>query len=174
MHRWLGELAGWHEFYSFAGTAAATLMGLLFVVMSLGQRLLATDEGERATRAFFTPIVIFFGTVIVVAMFMLIPHASSGALGVLLGVIALAGLAFMIASGAHRAWRISELGVDDLFWYVVLPYLGFAVIGASGVCIWKDVAVGFYALAGAVVLMLVVGIRNLWDLVIYNIQHSGS
>jgi len=78
----------WHEFYAFAGGAAATLMGLMFVVMSLGQRTLATEEGSQAMRALFTPIVVFFATVIVVAMLMLIPDPVPRLLGVLLGAIA--------------------------------------------------------------------------------------
>src|SRR5690349_7531480 len=121
MEDWLRAVDAWHEFYTFAGTAAATLMGLLFVVMSLGQRTLATEEGKRATRGFFTPIVVFFASVIVVAMCMLVPATSARALGAMIAAIALVGLFYMIASGAHHLWRTSELGYEDLMWYVVLP-----------------------------------------------------
>lgn len=168
---WPKELDAWRDFYVFAGTAAATLMGLMFVVMSLGQRTLATDEGIRATRGFFTPIVVFFATVIVVTMVMLTPHFEPIALGIMLGVVAIVGLVYMLTSGADRMWRLSELGFDDLIWYVALPYVGYLVIGAAAVGIWKAAAFGFYCAAAAVLLLLVIGIRNAWDLVIYNVQH---
>jgi hypothetical protein len=162
----------WRDFYVFVGTAAATLMGLMFVVMSLGQHALATEEGQRATRAFFTPIVVFFATVIVVAVLMLVPDTPPTALGVLLAVVAGAGLIYMIASRAHTIWRTSELGLDDLMWYVILPYVGYAATGVAAVAIWKTAGFGFYAAGGAMLLLLLIGIRNAWDLVVYNIQRS--
>ena len=165
-------MEAWHEFYTFAGTAAATLMGLLFVVMSLGQRLLASDEGVRATRGFFTPIVVFFATVIVTAMLMLIPHTTAPALGALLAVVAIVGLLYMIGSDVHRTWRTSELGIDDLLWYVVLPYVSYLIIGASAIGIWERAPFGPYGMSAAMLLLLLIGIRNAWDLVVYNIQRG--
>jgi hypothetical protein len=67
----------------------------------------------------------------------------------------------MIASGAHNVWRIGEFGFDDLVWYVALPYLGYAAIGVAAVAIWKANT-------------LLIGIRNPWDLVVYNIQRGSS
>jgi hypothetical protein len=164
----------WHEFYAFAGGAAATLMGLMFVVMSLGQRTLATEEGSQAMRALFTPIVVFFATVIVVAMLMLIPDPVPRLLGVLLGAIAAAGIIYMVVSGAHRFWRGHELGFDDLLWYVVLPYVSYASIGVATAAIWKGAPFGLDVVAAALLLLLLIGIRNAWDLVVYNIQRGGE
>ena len=170
MHDWSEQLQAWRDYYVFGGTAAATLMGLMFVVMSLGQRSLATDEGARATRGFFTPIVVFFATVIVITMLVLIPKASSLALSLLLGIIAICGGVYMVGSGAHSMWRAGELGFDDLIWYVVLPYLGYTGIAVAAIAFWKATALGFMALAVAMLLLLLTGVRNAWDLVVYNIQ----
>jgi hypothetical protein len=172
MQAWFHELAAWREFYAFAGAAAATLMGLMFVVVSLGQRTLATDEGARATRSLFTPIAFFFATAIVVAMLMLIPDVVPGALAALLATIAVTGLTYMIASGAHSFWRTQELGIDDLTWYVLLPYLSYATIGVAAVTVWNASAFGLHTAAAAMLLLLLIGIRNAWDLVIYNIQRG--
>lgn len=174
MEEWFRELEAWHDFYVFAGTAAATLMGLMFVVMSLGQRTLATEEGTQATRAFFTPIVVFFATIIVLAILMLMPHAPAPALALLLAILAIAGLWYMIGSRAHSVWRTNKLGVDDLFWYVLLPYLGYAIIGVSAVGILKSATFGLYGEAAAILLLLLIGMRNAWDLVVYNIQRGSE
>jgi hypothetical protein len=172
VQEWFLQLERWHDFYVFAGTAAATLMGLMFVVMSLGQRTLVTEEGTRATRAFFTPIVVFFATIIVVTVLMLTPEASPVALAVLLAVAGAGGLIYMAASRAYTVWRTSELGFDDLLWYVVLPYLSYALIAAAAAAIWKTSTFGLYGMAAAVLLFLLIGIRNAWDLVIYNVQRN--
>jgi hypothetical protein len=174
MQEWFRGLEEWRDFYVFAGTAAATLMGLMFVVMSLGQRILATEEGTRATRGFFTPIVVFFATVIVLSLLMLMPQTEGAALGVLLAILALAGFLYMIGSGAYKAWRTNELGIDDLFWYVVLPYVSYLIIGVSAAAIWKSSQIGLYSAAAAILLLLLIGIRNAWDLVVYNIQRGSD
>jgi hypothetical protein len=173
MQEWFDRLHAWREFYTFTGAAAATLMGLMFVVMTLGQPSLATEDGSRALRAFFTPTVTFFVTIIVVAMLMLIPDTAPNALAALLGAVAVGGVLYMIASGAHRVWRANDLGLDDLMWYVALPYVSYASFGVAAVAIWKGAAFGLYTTAAAMLLLLLVGIRNAWDLVVYNIQRGG-
>lgn len=174
MEDWFHAVDAWHEFYTFAGTAAATLMGLLFVVMSLGQRTLATEEGKRATRGFFTPIVIFFASVIVVSMFMLIPATTAATLAAMIAAVAAVGLFYMAASGVHRIWRTSGLGYDDLMWYVALPYLSYLLIAVAAIAIWKSSPSGLYTASAAMVLLLLTGIRNAWDLVVYNIQRGSD
>lgn len=174
MTDWPALLEQWHEFYTFAGTAAATLMGLMFVVVSLGQRRLATaEEGPQITRGLFTPIVVFFATVIAVAMLMLVPSTPRHALGASLVAVSLAGIVYMVASGAYRVWQRSELGLDDFAWYVVVPYASYAALGAAGVALWAGAAYALPAVAATMFLFLATSIRNAWDLVIYTV-HQGD
>lgn len=147
-------------------------MGLMFVVVSVGQRVLGKPEGLPAIRAFFTPIVAFFATGIVLAMLMLMPATSAPELGVLLGILGIAGLGYMFASGAHAAWRQSDLALDDWVWYVALPFLSYLAICGGGLAIGSKIATGFYVVGGASILLLVIGIRNAWDLVVYISQRS--
>jgi hypothetical protein len=39
---WLKQLEAWHDFYVVVGGAAAGLTGLMFVVVSLGPKVIAT------------------------------------------------------------------------------------------------------------------------------------
>jgi hypothetical protein len=172
MDEWFRHLEGWHDFYVFAGTAAATLMGLMFVVMSLGQRALVTEEGTRARRAFFTPVVAFFTTIIVITVLMLTPEETPIVLAVLLAVVGIAGLTYLAMTGPYAAWRSSELGFDDLMWYVVLPYLSYVAILALAAAIWKASTLGLYGIAAALLVLLLTGIRNAWDLVVYNVERN--
>ena len=166
------KLQHWHELYSVAGGVAATLMGLMFVVISLGQRGLATERGFQITRALYTPIVVFFVTIVIMSMLMLMPDTPPGALGGLLGVVSVAGLIYMTVSGAYNTWRASELGVDDLLWYVVLPYISYAALGVAAVMIWRAAPFGPHVEAGAMLLLLLIAIRNAWDLVVFSVQRS--
>jgi hypothetical protein len=52
-------LKEWHDFYILLGTAAATLLGLLFVAVSLGAGYL-TEEHQYGTRTFMSPVVVYF------------------------------------------------------------------------------------------------------------------
>ncbi len=164
------KLQQWHELYSVAAGIAATLMGLMFVVISLGQRSLQTEEGFRVTRALYTPVVVFFVTIIVVSLLMLMPDTGPVALAALVGAVAAVGLGYMIASGAYGFWRGSNLGSEDFIWYVVLPYVSYITLGTAAVMIWRTAPFGPHVEAGAVLLLLLAGIRNAWDLVVYSIQ----
>jgi hypothetical protein len=146
-------------------------MGLMFVVVSVGQRVVGTPEGLPAIRAFFTPIVAFFATGIVLAMLMLMPYTSAQALGVLLVILGIAGLAYMVATGAHAAWRRSDLALDDWVWYVALPFLSYLAICGCGIALWNKAGAAFYVVGAAAILLLSIGIRNAWDLVVYISQH---
>lgn len=147
-------------------------MGLMFVVVSVGQRVLGAPEGLPAIRAFFTPIVAFFATGIILAMLMLMPYTSAHALGVLVGILGVAGLAYMFATGAHAAWRRSDLAFDDWVWYVALPFLSYLAICGCGIALWNKAAAAFYVIGGAAILLLAIGIRNAWDLVVYISQRN--
>ena len=70
-------LKGWHDFYLLVGTAGATLLGLLFVAVSLGRGFL-TKERQRGTRTFMSPVVIHFTSVFFLCAVGLFPsHLAS-------------------------------------------------------------------------------------------------
>jgi hypothetical protein len=56
-------LHGWENFFIVAATAAATLIGLLFVAITLGTGL-STPHGLDATSAFLTPTLTRFSGVL--------------------------------------------------------------------------------------------------------------
>ncbi len=100
----------------------------------------------------------------------MMPRVDPVVLGVLLLLGSIAGLAYVFWTGVHRNWRENKLGWDDFIWYATLPLLGYIVMLAAAIGIWMRGAFGPYALAAAVMLLMVVGIRNAWDLVIWFAQ----
>src|SRR5437773_5011229 len=69
---WTHELETWHEFFLLIGTAGLTLTGLLFVVVSLGPRVVASHEAT-GVRAFISPNAVYFTTTLVVSAILMIP-----------------------------------------------------------------------------------------------------
>ena len=68
-------LEGWHDFYLLIGTASATLVGLLFVALTLNAEILRRDE-FGATRALARRSFFCFINLVVVAGILLIPRQS--------------------------------------------------------------------------------------------------
>jgi hypothetical protein len=163
-------LHAWHEFYLLVGSAAAALTGLMFVVVSISPGTIATRPAA-GIRAFITPTIVFYATVLVVSALMLAPHAAPRLVAILLALGGLAGLAYMVWIDAHRQWRRSKLGLDDWYWYVAQPALGYVLLVAAGIALWLRLAAGAWLVALSAVLLLVVGIRNGWDLAIWMAQN---
>ena len=80
-------IVDWQGFYALAGAAAATLVGLLFIAVSLHLDIFG-DESETELRALAEITLINFLTVLMMALFFLIPH--QGRLGLALPLLAIA------------------------------------------------------------------------------------
>jgi len=86
-------LAGWHEFYLLAGTAAVTLVGLLFVSLSFHLDVLIHDTRAHLL-AHARSTLLSFIYVMVVSLMFLIPHQNPRLLGI--GVTVASGLLLTI------------------------------------------------------------------------------
>jgi hypothetical protein len=163
---WIHQLEQWHEFYVLAGTAGVTLTSALFVVISLGPSIIAS-ENNTGVRAFITPNVVYFTTVLVLSQVLLsstIPREVFG--WSLLGGAALSIL-YLWTTRAPRRWRENNLSVMDWIWYIALPYLAYILILIIGVGVVRNDQWALTGLAGCIVFMLVIGIRNAWDLAVW-------
>ncbi|HZR81540.1 MAG TPA: hypothetical protein VFD92_10630 [Candidatus Binatia bacterium] len=168
---WPQQIHAWHDFYAITGTAAATLTGLMFVVVSLGPRTIARSSGT-GVRAFVTPTVVHFATVLFVAALMAIPATTPvlAESALLVGGVAL--LAYLNWTRVHRQWRESNLDRDDWLWYVGLPGLSYLLLVAGALGIWERSELGLASVAAAVLTLVATGIRNSWDLVIFMSQRA--
>jgi hypothetical protein len=163
------QLEAWHDFYLVVGTGAAALTGLLFVIVSLGPHVVA-GHTQTGMRAFVSPIATHFTTVLVASSVMLVPELSMPLHGTLLAAGGFGGLIYTAWTRVHGRWRESKLPFLDWIWFVGLPAACYALLLASGVAIAMSLAIGLYAVAGAMLLLVVVGIRNAWDVVLWVAQ----
>jgi hypothetical protein len=170
---WIHDLQSWHEFFLLIGTAGVTLTGLLFVVISLGPRLIANHQAT-GVRAFISPNAVFFSSTLVVSAVFMMPALPERVLGWLLVVGAAASVGYMAYTRAHQQWRQNQLPVLDWVWFVGLPLAAYLVLLAAGVSFLMHGALSFLLVAAGLILLLVIGIRNAWDLVIWVSQKEHS
>jgi hypothetical protein len=159
-------MEGWHEFYVLVGTSAAALTGLMAVVVSISPETIA-ERPKSGVRAFVTPTMVFFTTALAVSAYMLVPHIAPAALAVLLALTSVAGLAYLLWVRGQYHWRAQNLDAEDWIFFIGLPFLSYVLLLAAAIAIWRGSALGAPTLAFATLLLLVVGIHNAWDLVIW-------
>jgi hypothetical protein len=170
---WAHQLERWHDFFVLIGTAGVTLTGLLFVVVSLGPGVVAKNRAT-GVRAFVTPNAVFFTTALVVAAVLLIPDLPATAAGAFLCIGAAASIVYLISTRASQHWRFQKLPVEDWVWYIGLPLVSYLLLFAGGAGILSNAAWSFHTVAIGLILLLVAGIHNAWDLVIWitNKEHG--
>ena len=172
MHEaWTHQLESWHEFYLLVGTAGLTLTGLLFVVISLGPRVTA-DRHATSVRAFVSPNAVFFTTTLVVSSLFLVPGLSATMIGILLCLGTTASMVYLAYTRAHQQWRHHKLPLLDWIWFVGLPCLGYLLLLFAGVCFLVEVSFAMYGVAAGLVLLVITGIRNAWDLVLWTAKQQ--
>ena len=158
---------GWHDVYATAGGGAAALAGLLFVGLSLHLRAVVS---HRDIRALARVTLSDFFVVLVLALFILAPSGGAAATGYEVGGIGLVGFLLMVRP-AVQGMRGRRTGSP---WFRVLVfrfglsglgYLGLVATGAAlaGTGDYRD---ALYGLLVVVVVLLMVGVRNTWDLLV--------
>lgn len=158
-------LSDWHDFFMLLGTASATLIGAMFVVVSLGIGILTRDK-ELATGAFLTSTVTHLSIVLLGAALTMTPGLDWRWFGAIAGLAGIAGLAYSIhvVSGFRQ-----HDGTDfsDWFWYAGFPLVAYATLAAAGATGLRGMALSLDLLAAALSLLLVAGIRNAWDMILF-------
>jgi hypothetical protein len=158
---------GWENFFIVGATAGATLIGLLFVAITVGS-VMSTSRGVYGTRAFLTPTLIRFSGVLFECMAVLPPWPSAWPVGIILGLFGLTGLVYQIhVILMQRKVDFASLDWADWTLFSLVPMLGYAslIAGAAGLIAEKSFAP--YAIAGAITLLLLAGIYGAWSLTLW-------
>ena len=166
MGTFAAAVGGWHDFYMVVGTAAATLVGLLFVSLSLNPHVIAAGEGS-SLRVLATQTFANFLLVLMIAVVFLIP--DQGPLGLGLPLLGIGGYGLYLTSrrllrarrSAEHPWRRGGIARH---------------VGAAAVCNGGLVAVAVLALLGStaslywlipVILILIYeAVLNAWHLLL--------
>jgi hypothetical protein len=161
-------LDGWHEFYTLLGTAAAALVALLFVAASIGAGYISAERGSP-TRTFTTPVVFHYTFVLFLSLVSLIPTNTDTSFAIIIGLSAVGALVY---SGfvLRRVMRSNIKDIDDRLGYGAGPLAGYVATLVAAVFVFERSPVGPPLLAGALILLLLINIRNAWDLTVFFAQ----
>ncbi|HUZ32367.1 MAG TPA: hypothetical protein VMV19_09755 [Xanthobacteraceae bacterium] len=162
----------WHEFYILLGTAAAALVALLFVAASIGAGYLSTERGGP-THTYTTPIVFHYTFVLFLSLAALIPANTDWSLAGIIGASAAIALLYSLFIFV-RVMRGSATDLDDRLGYGASPLAAYAAAAAAAVFIFERSDIGPPLLAGALILLLLINIRNAWDLTLFFAQRRSA
>ena len=165
----LSLLNNWQNFYMLIGTAAATLTGLMFVVTTLIAGIDAhLTTLNAAVSAFNTPTVVQFGAVLLLAGILSAPWPTLSSLSLLLGLVGL-GLVFYSIVVLRRMRRVPhyQSTLEDWLWYMALPFLAHLLLIVAAFVLPGNPASALYMISAAMIVLLLTGIRNAWDMVTF-------
>jgi hypothetical protein len=165
----LSPLATWQNFYVIIGSAAATLTGLMFVVITLiaGGRVRVSSPSE-AFAAFNTPNVVHFCAALLVATLLSAPWQALWNVGLLLGLVGLAGMSYVVVV-LRRARRQKDYQpvLEDWLWHTIFPLLSYTALVVAAIVFLGNPVLALFVIGTATVLLLFIGIHNAWDNVTY-------
>jgi hypothetical protein len=166
------EIEHWHEFFVLVGTAGATLVALLFVAVSLGVGFL-TQERASATRVFYSPVVVHFTAVFFISAVGLFPAHRVPLFAALVGGCAVIGIAVSIFTTVQLLRHGWTRYIEDHLAYGLLPLISYAALLAAAGMIFVEHKDAMIVLASALLTLLIVNIRNAWDLTLSMVrQHA--
>jgi hypothetical protein len=160
-------LTEWRDFYVMIGTAAGVLIGATFIVASLATGM---EKRELGMRGFITPTAVHLGSVLLGCALLAVPTLTPLSLAIVLGTGCIAGGAYG-AVVAARIWRMS-LDLSDRVFYAILPVVAYGTMAAAVAMAFRHVGPAFEVLAVALVGLLVVGMRNAWDMASFMITRQ--
>jgi len=157
----------WGEFYLLAGSAAAVLIGLIFVVVTLMQ------DKPRSTmmagaRLYMGPVVLQVSFVLVLSAAALTPDIAPRDYAIVAAVVALWGIFRGVQStvGIRKLnWQEDPPHWTDQWFYGVFPTILSLGVAEVAWAFWIGEPWAVHGVAVAITAILLLSIRNEWDLV---------
>jgi hypothetical protein len=166
MEAFTQAVEGWHDFYLMIGTAAATLVGLLFVSLSLNVDVI-TREANADLRVLAAQTFTSFLNVVMLAVLFLIPRQGSPGLGLPLLGISGYGLYETVSRFLKtRRARPHAWGRGSVARRFAVPTLCFVTLMLIAVSVLTGQTDGLYWLVPVMILLIVAASRNAWDLLL--------
>ncbi len=156
-------LNGWTNFFALTGSAGATLVGLLFVVVTLNTGL-STSRTLAIARASITPALYSFSGVMLQSLVVLVPWRSNWPSGVIFVLMGIGGVIYRItAIRVRSALHLRAIqGPVDWIFHNAVPLVASVILLAGGAGLIAGAAFAPFAIAGTTTLLLVSGIYRTW------------
>jgi len=160
-------LVGWESFYVIIGSSAGALTGLQFVVMALIAESPSRKSSETVA-AFGTPTVVHFCLALLMSAVLSAPWPTVAMTRYPVLATGIGGVIYTLLV-LRRAMRQATYKpvAEDWVWHVVLPLSAYLVVCVGGARLAGPATVPLFAIAGAAMLLVFIGIHNAWDTIQY-------
>jgi len=152
-------LAGWHDFFVASTGAAAVLLGLTFVGLTIHVERRGLDNLRRG-------LAIGSATSLIYALFtsliMLMPEGVPYAQAV--GLVLVGSFGFVSAEAALVSARRGGFTRTRLVFQFMLPAIGIALLLIAGIALGLGAQQAVWGAAGVVFLLITSGTQSAWDL----------
>jgi hypothetical protein len=165
------SLHAWHDFFLLVGGGAATMLGLVFVAVSLAAGLPSLPKSGES-EMFVSPILSQFGYAFGTAATCLAPWNAQTHFGLfmtLLGASAFVRSGWLLRAMLRRHRHGDGVQPRYWLWMGAMPFLTSLLMVVSGVCIWRTTYRPVGVIGFAVLLLDLTGVRNTWQLVVWMI-----
>jgi hypothetical protein len=163
------EIAKWDSFYVIVGSAAGALIGLQFVVLTLIAERPPTGLAE-AGAAFGSPTIVHFGAVLFLSALLHAPWQTITIAAILWGLLGFGGVVYsVIVYRRMRKQSVYRPVFEDWLFHVALPLFAYAILALSSFAASSHAHDALFAVGGAALLLLFIGIHNAWDNVAYHV-----
>lgn len=159
-------LEEWHDFYLLMAGAAGSLIGLLFVVVSLTTGSTNLEQTEQGRRLYTSPVVAQLAVILGTGCLAMVPRLDTGVAAPIVGAAGLGGAAYM----GWSAWVFWFTDYKPAHWtdawcYAVIPAGCYAGMAGAGLVMALKPAWGLMLLALSQGALLITSVRNAWDLI---------
>jgi|SRR5947209_11228119 len=167
-------LAAWQNYYVIVGSAAAALIGIQFVVITLIAYIRRPAPAETVS-AFGTPTVVHLAVALLISAVMSAPWSSLMPITVAVATCGLGGLAYG-ATVIVRARRQTDYQPvwEDWAWYLILPFTAYAALAVSAVFLSTNTELALFVIAGSALGVLLIAIHNAWDTITHIVVGGGQ
>ena len=163
------SLQFWSNFYLLTGTAAATLIGLMFIAMTFGSKLI-TAETAGSAKSILSAIMNHFIHIFLLACMALVPQEGTmffGIVALTLGALRLVRIPAIAAQLVNTKKQGHPIEVSDWVYSVILPTGIFLLFIVCGIALtqgsdWALNGIGFLAIG-----LLTLGIVSAWEMLVW-------
>lgn len=159
-------LEPWRDYYTLAGTAAATFMGLLFVSVSLNPRIMA-DDGPQGLRAWAGQTMSNLIALLILSLFCMMPDLDHWSFGTSLLILGGQGI---VRGGFRLRTILRDRGPDwrlpTILWRGVVPVVAYVIAVAVAFDVYAGPPDALDLLVIVAFLLVSSGAGSAWELLV--------
>lgn len=118
--------------------------------------------------------MLHFSAIVIACLILMVPSHDRMSLCVILLVGAATGLAYSCNVWLQMRRRGFSATIDlaDRIWYGLSPVAGYLMIAAAAIMLPLRIGAALELIAAALVVLLLLGIRNAWDMTVWITLHT--